>query len=196
MCRMSRHTTLLLIGIWNSKKFLAKNPFDITRLQFTGAEKIAKLAWNFCSIPWVKPLSTFAIMEEGYLIYNFAVQWKAWFSFKFGETRVWKLYQWIEICWERRSTLYCDVERGHVGKPPYAPYPRRARTPRRWSNHWSLAVTARAPPWRPWQVDRARWRQSAGRCTARGAPLAAGAAHVAGHVVTPPRVHVSQAWPH
>jgi hypothetical protein len=83
MCRMSRHTTLLLIGIWNSKKFLVKNPFECTRLLFTGAEKMAKLAWNFCSIPWVKPLSTFAIMEEGYLIYNFAVQWKAWFSFKF-----------------------------------------------------------------------------------------------------------------
>jgi hypothetical protein len=63
MCRMSRHTTLLLIGIWNSKKFFVKNPFECTRLVFTGAEKISKLACSSCSIPWIKPLSAFAIME-------------------------------------------------------------------------------------------------------------------------------------
>jgi hypothetical protein len=59
-----------------------KNAFECALLLFTGAEKTAKLACSSCSIPWVKPLSAFAIMEEGYLIYIFAVQWKAWFSFK------------------------------------------------------------------------------------------------------------------
>jgi hypothetical protein len=55
------------------------------------------------------------------------------------------------------------------------------------------AVTAGVHPCRLWQVGRARWRQSTGRCTARCAPLAAGAAHVAGHAVTPPHVRVSLA---
>jgi hypothetical protein len=79
---MSRHTTLLLIGIGNLKKFLVKNTFECALLLFTGTEKISKLACRSCSIPWVKPLSAFAIIEEGYLIYNFAIQWKAQFSFK------------------------------------------------------------------------------------------------------------------
>jgi hypothetical protein len=65
-----------------SEEILGKNAFECTLLLFTGAEKISKLACSSCSIPWVKPLSAFAIMEEGYLIYNFAVQWKARFSFK------------------------------------------------------------------------------------------------------------------
>jgi hypothetical protein len=53
-----------------------------TGLLFIGAEILAKLACRSCSIPWVKPLPAFAIVEEGYLIFNFAVQWKARFSFK------------------------------------------------------------------------------------------------------------------
>jgi hypothetical protein len=44
----------------------------------------------------------------------------------------------LKFARERRSALCRDVERGHVGKPPYAPYPRRARTPRRRSDHRSL----------------------------------------------------------
>jgi hypothetical protein len=57
--------------------------FERRLLLFTRAEKIPKLACCSCSIPWVKPLPAFAIVEEGSLIYNFAVQWKAQFSFKF-----------------------------------------------------------------------------------------------------------------
>jgi hypothetical protein len=41
------------------------------------------------------------------------------------------------------------------------------------------AAMAGTPSWHPWQVDRARWRQSTGRRTARGGPLAAGATQVA-----------------
>jgi hypothetical protein len=40
-------------------------------------------------------------------------------------------------------------------------------------------------------VDRARWRQSTGRRITRGALLAAGATHVAGHAAASPRVRVS-----
>jgi hypothetical protein len=64
------------------KEILGEKCIECALLLFTGAEKISKLACRSCSIPWVKPLSAFAIVEEGYLIYNFAVQWKAWFSFK------------------------------------------------------------------------------------------------------------------
>jgi hypothetical protein len=48
------------------------------------------------------------------------------------------LVQRIENALERRSALCRDVARGHVGTPPYVSYPRRARTPRRRSDHRSL----------------------------------------------------------
>jgi hypothetical protein len=37
-----------------------------------------------------------------------------------------------------RDALCRDVVRGHVGHPPYAPYPHRARTPRRRSDRRSM----------------------------------------------------------
>jgi hypothetical protein len=37
-----------------------------------------------------------------------------------------------------RDALCRDVVRGHVGHPPYVPYPRQARTQRRRSDRWSL----------------------------------------------------------
>jgi hypothetical protein len=61
---------------------LGENAFECALLMFTGAEKTTKLACSFFSILWVKHLSAFAIMEEGNLIYIFAIQWKARFSFK------------------------------------------------------------------------------------------------------------------
>jgi hypothetical protein len=47
----------------------------------------------------------------------------------------------MEIALERQSALCRDVARGHVGTPPYAPYPRRARMPRGRNAHWSLRCT-------------------------------------------------------
>jgi hypothetical protein len=35
---------------------------------------------------------------------------------------------------------------GHVGNPPYAPYPCRARTPRHQSDRWSLCCAGRSTP--------------------------------------------------
>jgi hypothetical protein len=77
---------------------------------------------------------------------NFAVQWKAWFSFKFQRKSGWKLCQRIEICSGTPARALQHIERGHVGKPPYAPYPRRLRSPRRRSDHRSLCCDGGSSP--------------------------------------------------
>jgi hypothetical protein len=82
---------------------------------------------------------------------------------------------------ERRDAFGRDVVRGHVGHPPYAPYPLRARTPRRRCDCWSLRSAGEHSLVPSVASGCDRWRWSASRRTARGAPLAAGAAHVAGH---------------
>jgi hypothetical protein len=51
-------------------------------LLFIGAEIFAKLARCSCSILWVKPLPAFAIVVEGSLIFNFAIECKVHFSLK------------------------------------------------------------------------------------------------------------------
>jgi hypothetical protein len=84
-------------------------------LLFIGAEILAKLACCSCSIPWVKPLPAFAIVEEGYLIYNFAVQWKARFSFK---------------NWRKSRLKTASVNCKSPGMPERA-LPRRRARPRR-----------------------------------------------------------------
>jgi hypothetical protein len=82
-----------------------------------------------------------------------------------------------------------DVMRGHVGAPPYVSYPRRARTPRRRSDQRLLRCVG---------VNSPVTFVASGPCQVApihrtGAPLAAGAMHVAGHVVAFPRVLVSPA---
>jgi hypothetical protein len=51
-------------------------------LLFIGAENLANLARRSCSIPCTKPLTAFAIVVEGSLIFNFAVDCKMHFSLK------------------------------------------------------------------------------------------------------------------
>jgi hypothetical protein len=51
-------------------------------LLFIRAEILVKLACRSCSIPWEKPLPAFAIVEEGSLIFNFAIDCKVHFSLK------------------------------------------------------------------------------------------------------------------
>jgi hypothetical protein len=51
-------------------------------LLFIDAEILAKLACCSCSIPWVKPLPAFAIVEERSSIFNFAIDCKVHFSLK------------------------------------------------------------------------------------------------------------------
>jgi hypothetical protein len=82
---------------------------------------------------------------------------------------------------ERQDAFERDIMRGHVGHPPYTPYPLRVHTPRRWCDRWSLRSASEHSLEPSVASGCARWRGSAGRRTARGAPLATGAAHVAGH---------------
>jgi hypothetical protein len=51
-------------------------------LIFIGAEILANWVCCSCSIPWIKPLPAFAIVEEGSLIFNFAIDCKVHFSLK------------------------------------------------------------------------------------------------------------------
>jgi hypothetical protein len=53
-----------------------------TGLLFTGAEILANLACCSCSILWTTPLPAFANVEEGFLIFNFAIDCKVHFSLK------------------------------------------------------------------------------------------------------------------
>jgi hypothetical protein len=70
--------------------------------------------------------------------------------------------------------------------PPYAPYPLWVRTSRRRCDRWSMRSAGEHPCVPSVASGGARWRESAGRRTVRGVPLAAGAAHVAGHALDSP----------
>jgi hypothetical protein len=158
-------------------------------LLFIGAEILADLACRSCSISCTKPLTAFAIFVEGSLIFNFAVDCKLHFSLKI----------------QRKTNLKTASAKF---KRPGTPETRPAATScaatsaTRRTHHTHVGRARRgagvtvghcaapvgAHPCRPWQVGRARWLRSTGRRTARGAPLAAGAVHVAGHTATSPRV--------
>jgi hypothetical protein len=118
MCRISRHTTLLLSGIASLECRMVKMANQGAGLLFIGAEILANLACCSCSIPWIKPLPIYSKVED----------------------------QRIANARERRDAPCRDVVRGHVGKPPYAPYPRRARTPRHRSDHRSLRCASGSSP--------------------------------------------------
>jgi hypothetical protein len=83
MCRISRHTTLLLSSITSLECRVVKMANHGAGLLFIGAEKLASLACCFCSIRWIKPPPAFANVEEGSLIFNFAIYFKVHFSLKF-----------------------------------------------------------------------------------------------------------------
>jgi hypothetical protein len=91
---MLRHTTLLLIGIWNSKEFLVKNALEGVLFLFTGAEIWVKLARRSCSVGWTKPLQVFVKVIEGCLISNFASDPKEQFSLKNWRKTILKPDQW------------------------------------------------------------------------------------------------------
>jgi hypothetical protein len=82
MCRISRHTTLLLSGITSLECRVVKMANQGAGLLFISAEILANLACCSCSIIWVKPLPAFAIVVEGSLIFNFAIDCKVHFSLK------------------------------------------------------------------------------------------------------------------
>jgi hypothetical protein len=80
MCRISRHTTLLLSGIANLECRVVEMANQGAGLLFISTEIFAKLARCSCSIPWVKPLPTFVKVVEGCVIFNFAIDRKVHYS--------------------------------------------------------------------------------------------------------------------
>jgi hypothetical protein len=94
---------------------------------------------------------------------------------------------------ERRSASRARRRARPRRPPPYAPYPLRAHTQRHRCDHWSLRSAGEHPCVPSVASGGARWRGSAGRCTVRGVPLAAGAAHVAAMPSTPVRSLVAPA---
>jgi hypothetical protein len=73
---------LLLSGIADLESRVAKIANQAIDSLFIGAENLASLARCSCSIPCIKPLPAFAIVVEGSLIFNFALDPKVQFSLK------------------------------------------------------------------------------------------------------------------
>jgi hypothetical protein len=86
----------------------------------------------------------------------------------------------IHLHQERRNASRARRRARPRRLPPYVPHPLRARTPRHRFDRWSLHSADEHPCVPSVASGGARWRESAGRRTARGVPLAAGAAHVTG----------------
>jgi hypothetical protein len=82
MCRISRHTTLLLSGIASLECRVVEMANQGTDLLFISVENLANLERCSYSIPCIKPLPAFAIVVEGSLIFNFALDHKVHFSLK------------------------------------------------------------------------------------------------------------------
>jgi hypothetical protein len=192
MCRISRHTTLLLSGIASLECRVVKMANQGTNSLFIGTENLANLARCSYLILWITPLPTFVKVVEGCVIFNFAIDHKVQFSLKiqrkFNLKTASAKYKRLGNAETRPTTTSCTTTLAS----------RRTRRTRVGRAHRGTGVTvghcaapAGAHPCRPWQVGRARWRRSTGRRTARGAPLAAGAAHDASHPATSPRMRES-----
>jgi hypothetical protein len=183
---------VLLSGIADLESRVVEMANQSAGLMFIGVEILADLACRSRSIPCTKPLTTFAIVVEGSLIFNFAVDCKLHFSLKIQRKTNLKTasmkFKRPGTPETRPAATSCAatsatrrMRRTHVG--------RARRGAGVTVGH--CAAPAGAHPCHLWQMGRARWRRSTGRRTARGAPLAAGAAHVAGHPATSPRVRES-----
>jgi hypothetical protein len=112
---------------------LVKNPFELTRLLFTSAQKMAGLACRSCSIPWINHPRAFGIFVEGNLLDNFGIQSFAHFCLYFWRKLDWKIAKRDDFD-HQRSRARRRTARRHVG----APYPCCARTPRHRRTHRSM----------------------------------------------------------
>jgi hypothetical protein len=147
--------------------------------------------------PLHKTLPAFANVVEGSLIFNFALDHKVHFSLKIQRKFNLKT---ASAKYKRPGT---PETRSAATSRAATSATRRMRRTRVGCAHRGTEVTtghcvapAETHLCCPWQVGRARWRWSTDRRIARGAPLAARAAHVAGHAPASPRVQVASAWPH
>jgi hypothetical protein len=105
---------------------LVKNALEGVLLLFIGAQYLANLACRSYSIPWIKPLSAFANVVEGYLLNNFGIQGSGHFSLNF----------WRKFGLKKAKRNRLDSRRSRARHRPRAatsatPYPARERTPRR-----------------------------------------------------------------
>jgi hypothetical protein len=176
MCRILRHTTLLLSGMTGLEGQRVKMTKQDPGLLFTGAEIWVKLAWCSCSNSWTKPLQTFVNVVEECLIFNFASDPKVQFSLKNWRKTISKIVQ-------RNPNRPGTPERAHVRRrarvPRQRPYARRAHAeapadPAVHAPHRSATVGDD----REW-LDGARSPASTRRRANRGTPLAAAPLHVA-----------------
>jgi hypothetical protein len=112
MCRISRHTTLLLSGIASLECRVVKMANQGTGSLFIDAEILAKLARCSYLILWVTPRPTFVKVVEGCVIFNFAIDRKVHYS--------------LEI---QRKTILNNASANcfHPATPERAPKQRRAR---------------------------------------------------------------------
>jgi hypothetical protein len=197
MCRISRHTTLLLSGIASLESRVVEMANQGASLLFIGAENLANLACRSCSIPCIKPLPTIVKVVEGCVIFNFALDHKVHFSLKIQRKSNLKP---TSVKCKRPGTPRRALLR-HRARPRRPPVvravPRRARTPRHRSDHRSLrsaggdspvpsvasgprqVVLIHRPAHRP-------WRAISRRSGARRRPCPGLSTRASGTGVTPP----------
>jgi hypothetical protein len=183
MCRISMHTTLLLSDIASLECRVVKMSNQGAGLLFIVTEILANLACCSCSIPWIKPLPAFVVVEEGSLILNFAIDCKVHFSLKI----------------QRKSNFKTASTNCKRPRTPRRALPRRRARPHRQPAVRAVPASgahADAPE-RPSVAALSRrelTRAVRGKWAApSGAALAARAPHVAGHAATFPCVRESPA---
>jgi hypothetical protein len=157
-----------------------------TGLLFIGAEILANLACCSCSIPWIKPLQAIAIVEEGSLIFNIAIDCKVQFSLKIQRKS--NLKTPSANCFQprRQSTLMRDIAR--APRQPVVRAPRaHAEAPEDPSVHAPRrSATVRDVRER---LDGARWLLPTRRRANRRSPLGRRSAAYRRALLLTPRMH-------
>jgi hypothetical protein len=137
---------------------VVKNALEGALFLFTDAENLTVLAWRSCSNSWKKPLQVFVKVVEGCLIFNFASDPKMQFSLKIGEKKFRKLISEMQSAPGTPGRVQARRRARPRRSPPYALYPLRARTPRRWCDRWSLRSTGEHSCVPSVESGWARWR--------------------------------------
>jgi hypothetical protein len=158
MCRISRHTTLLLSGIASLECKVVKTANQGTGSLFISAENLANLARCSCLILCVTSLPTFVKVVEGCVIFHFAVDHKVHFSLKIKRKFNLKT---ASANWKRPGTP--EARSAATSCATTLATRRTCRTrvgrTRRGAGVTAAHCVASAGTHlcRPWQVGRARW---------------------------------------
>jgi hypothetical protein len=158
MCKISRHTTLLLTGIASLESRVVEMANQGAGLLFIGAENLANLACRSCSIPCIKPLPTFVKVVEGCVIFNFDLDHKVHFSLKIQKKSNLKT---ASVKCKHPGTLETRSAATSCAATSATCRTRRTRVGRARQGTGVTAGHCAAPvgthPCPPWQVGRARW---------------------------------------